>query len=207
MGLKGKKEDVFFTMFREFSNDVNAMGEDFNSFIHTFPGPEGFSDTMKKRESECDRKKHAIISELNNSFVTPFDREDLFMLAQQLDDIADYMEEIVSEFDTYGVQKLRPDAANLAELIFEQVKQVVVLFDSLPESQKNLATHDAVININHLEDKGDILFRQALKKLFAEEKDPLEVIRWKALYEVIEDALDAGEHLADTVEGILTKNA
>ena len=156
---------------------------------------------------EWHAKKHAIVHELNNSFVTPFDREDIFVIAGQLDDIADFMEEIVSKFVIYGIRELREEAVEMGNIITRMTKLVDALMCAMPESKKNDEARQLVIKISSLEDLGDAAYRRGLSRLFREEKDPVEIIRWKDLFEIIEDGIDAGEHLAETVEGVLTKNA
>ncbi len=202
-----KKEDIFFTLFKDFSEALCAMGNDFSDIMKNYPHVENAADRMKEYESTCDDKKHSIIHKLNDSFVTPFDREDLFTLASQLDDLADYMEDIVSKLEIYNITSMRHEALELSDILVEITHQVNDLFHALPDSKKDRKAVEAVIRINGLEDKGDYVYRQALRKLFHDEKDTLEILKWRELYKLLEDAIDSGEHLADTVEGILTKNA
>ena len=207
MGLRQKKEDVFFTMFKGYSKTLLEMGHKFDEFIDTYPGSESATVEMKNYESLCDTKKHEIITELNDSFVTPFDREDIYAIAGQLDDIADYIEDIVSKFGIYDVSQMRDDAKTLSKILVKLTEQVDMLFQALPESKKTSEVRDAIIRINDLEDQGDVIYRNALSYLFKNEKDAVEIIKWNEMYEMIENAIDSAEHLADTIEGILTKNA
>lgn len=202
----GKKEDVFFTLFKDFSAALSVMGADFSAFLKSFPQTDA-TEKMKEYEASCDEKKHAIMRQLNDSFVTPFDREDLFTMAGQLDDLADYMEDIVSKFKIYNIHTMREEALTLGAILTEITGQVNVLFCALPDSKKDHSASEAVVRINGLEDKGDYVYRQALTRLFHEETDTLEILKWREIYKLLEDAIDSGEHLADTVEGILTKNA
>ena len=207
MSLAKKKEDVFFTLFKDYANLLLEMSTEFDRFFEIFPDVGNLPVTMKEYESKGDSKKHTIINELNDSFVTPFDREDIFAMADQLDDLADFMEDIVSKFCAYNLSVIRDDAKELARLISDEVRQTAVLFNALPEFKKNMEVKDAIISINNTEDMGDVIFRNAISKLFHNDTDPVEIIKWKDLYELLEATLDSGENLADTVEGILTKNA
>lgn len=207
MALGKKKEDIFFTLFKDFAAEISIMGKEFGSFCDTFASDSNAAEIMKDFESQCDSKKHIIINQLNDSFVTPFDREDIFTLAGQLDDISDYMEDIACKFGLYNVSTLRDDARQFISIIVRMTAQISVLFKALSEPKKSYEVKEAIISLNALEDEGDAVFRKALARLFREEKDPIEVIKWKDLYELLEDTIDSGEHLADTVEGIMAKYA
>lgn len=207
MAFKQKKEDVFFTLFKDFAAELSIMGKQFEAFCQSFD-PEGKSaEIMKDMESQCDSKKHIIINELNDSFVTPFDREDIFTIAGQLDDVADLMEDIMCKFHLYNIPVLREEALQLVNIIVKETAQIGELFKALPDSKKGYEVKESIISLNNLEDQGDIIYRESLGKLFREESDPVEILKWKDLYELLENAIDAGEHLADTVEGIMAKNA
>ena len=207
MAFGKKTEDIFFTLFKDYAAELSIMGKEFENMCTNFSKTGKGAEIMKDFESQCDSKKHIIINQLNDSFVTPFDREDIFAIAGQLDDIADFMEDIACKFMLYNLDFLREEALQLSGIIVKMTSQVNALFKALPESKKGYEVKEAIISINDLEDKGDIIYRNALARLFREETDPIEVIKWKDLYEILENCIDAGEHLADTVEGIMAKNA
>ena len=206
MAFGRKKEDVFFTMFKDFSNSLVIMGDNFSKVINDYNNVERLIADLKIAESECDVKKHAIMEKLNESFVTPFDREDIICIAGQLDDIADYMEDIANKLLIYDVKALRDDAVEMGNLIVDSIAQVKVIFEGLADSKKSDRTKAAIIEINRLENIADAVFRRAIPKLFKEE-NAIEIIKWKDIYEGLEDAIDACEHLADSVEGVMMKNA
>lgn len=207
MAFGKKKEDVFFTMFKEFADIIKMMGEDFGNIINNYNNVERAVADMKITETECDAKSHKILEVLNESFVTPFDREDIFTIVNQMDDLADFMEDTASKLQIYGVTSLRSDAIEMGNLIVDAAVEVKILFDALPKCSKDDSAKEAVIKINRLENVGDAVYRRAIGKLFKEEKDPIEVIKWKDIYENLEETLDACEHLADTVRGVMVKNA
>ncbi len=207
MAFKRKREDIFFIMFKDFAEALVEMGESFGKVINDYGNAEDQIAELKALESECDVKKHKILGQLNESFITPFDREDIVLIADQLDDIADYMEDIANKFVIYDVKVLREDAVEMGNIIVESTLHVKIIFDGLADSKKSDATKTAIVEINRLEDLADAIFRRAIAKLFREEKDPVEIIRWNGIYEGLEDALDACEHLADSVEGVMMKNA
>ena len=207
MALGKKKEDVFFVMFRDFAKAISNMGDNFGAIINNYHNIERAVADMKIAETECDVRSHKILERLNDSFVTPFDREDIYAIVGQLDDIADYLEDTASKFIIYDVRGLREDAIELGNIIVDSCKQIDTLFDMLPEAKAGDKVKNGIIEINCLEDLGDAVFRRALTKLFREEKDAIELVRWKDIYETLEETLDACEHLADTVEGVMMKNA
>lgn len=207
MILGKKKEDQFFTLFKEFADIVDKMGTDFGEIINNYHNVERTIADMKMTESECDAKSHVILEILNESFITPFDREDIFKIVNQLDDLADYMEDTASKLQIYDVDHIKNDAIEMANLINDATSKVKYLFEELPDSKKQNNARQAIIEINRMENLGDAVFRRALGKLFREETDPIEIIKWKDIYENLEETLDACEHLADTVEGVLVKNA
>ena len=202
-----KKEDVFFAMFRDFAKAIADMGDQFGSIINSYQNIERAVADMKMAERECDGRSHKILERLNESFVTPFDREDIYSIVGQLDDIADYLEDTSSKFIIYDVKELRQDAVELGNTIVDACHQIESLFDVLPDQKSADKVREGIIMINRLENLGDEIFRRALTKMFHDEKDPIEIIRWKDIYETLENTLDACEHLADTVEGVMMKNA
>lgn len=206
MIFERKKENQFLKLFKDFADTLDQMGNDFGSIIRNYENVERSIADMKMTESECDEVSHAILDELNKSFITPFDREDIFTIANQLDDIADYLEDTASKLQIYDVDHIKNDAVEMADLIDDATSKIKILFDVLPESKKKSKITETIIEINRLENLGDAVFRRALWKLFRDEENPIEIIRWKDIYENLEDTLDACEHLADTVRGVVIKN-
>ena len=207
MFLGKKKEDPFFKRFKDFANILDQMGTDFAAIINDYHNVERAIADMKMTESECDLQSHNILDELNASFITPFDREDICMITNQLDDLADYIEDTASKLQIYDVKEVKAEAVEMGNLIDDATTQVKILFDMLPDNKKQHTATDAIIEINRLENLGDAVYRRALGKLFREESDSIEIIKWKDIYENLENTLDASEHLADTVRGVLVKNA
>lgn len=201
-----KKENQFLKLFKNFADTLDQMGNDFGSIIRNYENVERAIADMKMTESECDEVSHAILDELNKSFITPFDREDIFTIANQLDDIADYLEDTASKLQIYDIDHIKNDAVEMADLIDDATSKIKILFDDLPDSKKGSKITETIIEINRMENLGDAVFRRALWKLFRDENNPIEIIRWKDIYENLENTLDACEHLADTVRGVVIKN-
>ncbi len=159
---------------------------------------------IKDLEHQGDELTHEIVSTLQRTFVTPFDHEDIYALAAGLDDILDYIEEVADTANLYGIITIPEPAGRLARLLVQAVAQLEQAIDKL-ESAKGSEEHSA--EIHRLEDVGDSTARHAIAELFGGQLPPLEIIKLKDLYVLLEDALDRCEQVANVLEGILVKNA
>jgi uncharacterized protein len=159
---------------------------------------------IKDLEHRGDELTHEIVRTLNRTFVTPFDHEDIYALASGLDDILDYIEEVADTTNLYGITAIPEPARELAELLARAVAQLEQAIGKL-ESGKGVDEHSA--EVHRLENAGDSTSRRAIAELFSGEYQPLEVIKLKDLYALLEDALDRCETVANVLEGITTKNA
>ncbi len=159
---------------------------------------------IKDLEHQGDDITHEIIRTLNRTFVTPFDHEDIYELAAGLDDILDYIEEVADTTNLYGITTIPKPARELAKLLARAVEQLEQAIDKL-ESGKG--SDERLIEVHRLEDVGDSTSRRAIAELFSGQHSPLEVIKLKDLYSLLEDALDRCEDVANVLEGIAIKNA
>ena len=159
---------------------------------------------IKALEHQGDELTHEIVRTLNRTFVTPFDHEDIYALATGLDDILDFIEEVADTANLYGIAAIPESARELANLLAQAVAQLEQAIGKL-ESGKGIDEHSA--EVHRLEDIGDSTSRHAIAELFSGQHQPLEVIKMKDLYGLLEDALDRCETVANVLEGIATKNA
>jgi uncharacterized protein len=159
---------------------------------------------IKDLEHQGDDLTHEIVRVLYQTFVTPFDREDIYELAAGLDDILDYIEEVADTTNLYGITSIPEPARELARLLGQAVVQLEQAIGKL-ESGKGGGEY--VIEVHRLEDVGDSVSRRAIAELFSDQHPPLEVIKLKDLYTLLEDALDRCEDVANVLEGITIKNA
>ncbi len=159
---------------------------------------------IKALEHQGDELTHEIVRTLNRTFVTPFDHEDIYALASGLDDILDFIEEVADTANLYGIATIPESARELANLLAQAAVQLEQAIGKL-ESGKGIDEHSA--EIHRLEDIGDSTSRHAIAELFSGQHQPLEVIKLKDLYGLLEDALDRCETVANVLEGIATKNA
>lgn len=158
---------------------------------------------IKDAEHEGDRLTHEVIDLLNRTFVTPFDRDDMYRLASALDDVCDHVDEAAGNVLGYGVTEIRPKARQQAEVIeraASKLQEAVGKLEGFKDSKREL------IELRELEDEGDQLNRSAIAELFASGEDALLIIRWKDIHAQLEEAVDACENAADVLEAILVKN-
>ena len=158
---------------------------------------------IKELEHEGDRLTHEVVDLLNRTFVTPFDRDDMYRLAGALDDVCDHVDEAAGNLVGYGVTEVRPAAKAQADVILRaatKLQEAVELLEGFRDSRRQL------IELRQLEDEGDTLNRGAISELFRTEQDAMSVIRWKDIHEQLEEAVDACENAADVLEAIVVKN-
>jgi predicted phosphate transport protein (TIGR00153 family) len=159
---------------------------------------------IKDLERLGDGVTYEIVRSLNETFVTPFDHEDISALAAGLDDILDYIEEIADTVNLYRITTVPRPASELADLLAQAVVQLERAVGKLRSGKKD---GEYAIEVHRLEDVGDSTSRHAIAELFQGQRDPLEVIKLKDLYGLLEDALDRCEDVANVIENIASKNA
>jgi predicted phosphate transport protein (TIGR00153 family) len=199
------KDRVFFDLFTEAGQNSLRAAKLLRDMLQTWPeGTEGLSRDILKAEQEGDRVTHDIIRRLNTTFVTPIDREDIYGLATQLDDIVDYIEEVADFMVLYRIEAPMDQAEALAEVLVKCCEQLYELLQNLRDF-KGLENY--WIEIHRLENDGDRIYRDAVASLFADRVDPMVVIRWRDIFLRLERAIDATETSASILEGIVIKNS
>ena len=162
------------------------------------------ADQIKEVEHKCDFITHEIIQRLHKTFVTPLDREDIHNLARSLDDVMDAIDASATVVRLYSIEKVRPDARDLARVIKASADEMVKALKAL-ERRKGVA--EAAVEINRLENEADRLHQTAVRRLFEEERDPIEIMKWKEIFDFLEESTDRCEDVANVVEGIVVKHA
>jgi uncharacterized protein len=162
---------------------------------------------MHAIEHQGDEAAHKIIKELNTSFITPFDREDILSLVKELDDVVDMLNTIVSRMVVYKVTGPDKHLVEFAEVIEQSVTSVLCAVKGLKNTKNCAATNEACVEINRLENVGDSMRDHVLAELFENAKDPISVIKWKEIYQDAETVLDICEDVAHVVGSILVKQA
>ena len=162
------------------------------------------ADEIKEVEHKCDFLTHEIIQRLHRTFVTPLDREDIHNLARTLDDVMDAIDASAAIVRLYQIERVRPDARELARIIMVSADQVVKALKAL-ERRKGVA--EPTVEINRLENEADRVHQAAVRRLFEEERDPVTIIKWKEILDFLEDATDRCEDVANVLEGVVVKHA
>jgi predicted phosphate transport protein (TIGR00153 family) len=155
-------------------------------------------------EQEGDRITHDIIQRLNQTFVTPIDREDIYELASALDDVVDYTEEVADYLGLYKIEAPMAQAQDLARVLHAAARQIA---EAMPRLRGFRDISHYTVELNRLENDGDRIVREAIASLFDTGIDPMVVIRWKDIFERLEEAIDATEHVANILQGVVIKNS
>jgi predicted phosphate transport protein (TIGR00153 family) len=194
----------FFDLFQQAAANVVRGAELLDEILWRFPESHGLARDVLVCEQNGDALTHELIRRLNQTFVTPIEREDILVLASALDDIIDLTEEVADYLGLYRVEAPMLQAQALARVLLDATRQLEM---ALPLARRFQDISRHMVEIHRLENEGDRIVRGAIASLFAEGTDPLVVIRWKDLFERLEDAIDATERAALVLEGIVIKNA
>jgi len=162
------------------------------------------ADEIKEVEHKCDFLTHEIIQRLNRTFVTPLDREDIHTLARSLDDVMDAIDASATILRLYHIDTVRPGARELAHIIFDSAEELVHAIKAL-EGRKGVA--ERAVEINRLENEADRAHQAAVQTLFQEERDAIVIIKWKEIFDFLEQATDRCEDVANVLEGVVVKHA
>jgi len=198
------RDRTFFDLFIEAGQNSVQTARLLDRMMNTWPEEAGLLQQIVDAEQEGDRITHDIVKRLNSTFVTPIDREDIYNLATQMDDIVDFAEEAADFLGLYKIEAPMEQAQALTKVLVASCEQLAMGLEHLPEF-KDLDKY--WIEIHRLENDGDRISRDAVASLFSNGIDPMVVIRWKDMFAVLEEAIDATETAAQIIEGIVIKNS
>lgn len=198
------RDRLYFELFEQASQNALRATELLERLLADYPANRALAKEINTCEHEGDRITHEILDRLNHTFVTPIDREDILALTSALDDIVDYTDEFADYLGLYKIETPMEQAIKLTTLLNQAARQIALAIPGL-RGFNDISTY--TVEINRLENEGDRITREALAALFDGSTDPLAVIRWKDLFARLEDALDATEHVAHILEGIIIKNS
>jgi predicted phosphate transport protein (TIGR00153 family) len=194
----------FFRLFDQASTNVVEISRALVRLLEAFPAADGdLLREIKDLEHEGDRLTRALVDLLNRTFVTPFDRDDIYQLATAIDDVCDHVDEAAGNIAGYGITEIRPAARDQGQVILrsaQKLDEAVACLEGFKDASRQL--HE----LRDLEDEGDRLNRAAVSELFSTSNDAMLVLRWKDIHEQLEEAVDACENAADVLEAILVKN-
>jgi predicted phosphate transport protein (TIGR00153 family) len=200
------RDERFYDLFESSVKKVLEGATQLEQLISDFKEVPIRVKQIKDVEHEADLVTHSTIEMLNRTFVTPLDREDIHNLICSLDDVLDYIDACAQRLNLYKIATTTEEARNLAEILVKSVHEVEQAVYKLRRLKGTDTIMKNCIEINRLENEGDTVGRAAVAKLFEPKNDPLEVIKWKEIYETLENAIDRCEDVANVLEGIALKN-
>jgi hypothetical protein len=198
------RDRQYFDLFDEAATNALRAAELLDDMLRSYPEHGDRARAILLCEQEGDRITHDIIRRLNETFVTPIDREDILALASAFDDVVDYTEEVADYLGLYKIEAPMVQAQQLARILRDACRQLV---EAMPRLRSFGDMSHYIIEVHRLENDGDRVTRDAMAALFDNGVDPMVVIRWKDIFERLEQAVDATEHVANILEGIVIKNA
>lgn len=197
------RDNSFFAMFSAMSDNNIAGARALVDLFANYQDVEKQIEQIHRIEREGDELTHAILTKLNQTFITPFDREDIHELASKLDDVLDFINAAASRIVMYRISTPPPAAGELANIILMQSQELQKAV-SLMQKNGNILVH--CVEINRLENEADLVSQQAIARLFEHEKDPINLIKIKELLEFLERATDKAEDVANVLETVVLKN-
>ena len=198
------RDREFFDLFEEAGGNILRAAALLEEMLDDYPERNELAREILICEQDGDRITHDLIQRLNHSFVTPIDREDIHELASKLDDVVDLTEEVADYLGLYKIEAPMVQAQQLAKVLHACARQIA---EAMPRLRGFKDMSHYTVEINRLENDGDRICREAIASLFDNGIDPMVVIRWKDLFERLEEAIDACEHVANILEGIVIKNS
>lgn len=198
------RETKFFDLFSDVAGNVTEGARLLESILTDFKNVESRVEKLKAIEHRGDELTHSIMTKLNQTFITPFDREDIHRLASSLDDVLDFVNAAGQRLILYKIGSAPQPARQLAGLIVKQSEELNKAVNLL---EKTNGVLEHCVEINRLEDEADRVCREAVGWLFEHEKDPINLIKMKELYEVLEVATDKAEDAANVLEAVVLKSA
>lgn len=198
------KEDTYFVFFSEMTEKIQEAAD---ILVEMMNDPDrnygAYLKRMKDVEHACDELAHKLTTKLNKSFITPFDREDIYHLSVALDDICDYIDAGARAMVMYGITEANIHSKQLARIIHDLSKEI---HGAILLLKKANGMNQHFMEIHRLENEADEVYFRAIGELFKDTSDPIEVIRWKEVYEILENATDRCESVANIIESIVLKH-
>ncbi|GGA52088.1 DUF47 domain-containing protein [Paenibacillus physcomitrellae] len=204
--MRVKKKDIFFQTLENMADTIVQAADYFTANVSDFDNISDFAKAMKEFEKKCDEFVHTTIKELNKTFITPIERDDIMGLVTTMDDVIDGLEATVSRFYMYHLGNPDKYIVQFGEILRNSAYEIQKAVHLL-SSKKLLAIREHTIRLNDLENQGDELLRICINELFQSVTDPIELIKKKEIYERLETTTDACEHVANMLESIIMRNS
>lgn len=200
------REEKFFDLFEDLIRKIEEGGALFLVFLENWENPAAKAAKIKEIEHEADVITHHTYEKMHKTFLTPIDREDIYTLVNKMDSILDLIEASAARMALYKIKKPTEEIKAMARILNACICGVKKGVHGLRNLKNTKMIQEVSVEIHTLENEGDVILRTTVARLFDEEKDVLELIKWKEIYERIEEAIDICEDVANIVEGIVLKN-
>jgi hypothetical protein len=200
------KDEKFYDLFEELANKIEEGGIMFTDILNNYEQSEAKIAKLKEIEHEADIITHRTYEKMHRTFLTPLDREDIYNLVNKMDSVLDMIEAAAVRMQLYKIKKPADEIKELARILNEAIKKVKKIVHALRDKKKSKEILEDCVEINTLENEGDIVLRMTMARLFEREKDPFELIKWKEIFERIEESIDVCEDVSNIIEGIVLKH-
>lgn len=204
---KIKKEDVFYTMLKEFATEIDKAADEYVNVIEGYPQTVAHIPQLKLYENRCDDMVARIMKQLYASFITPFDREDISDLSMALDDIMDEMNGVVLRLDLFNAKDMRVEGPQMAELARAATHEMREMFERFSNYKDDPVVMEKAIQVSHIEDEGDRVYHDAIRRLFHGDEDGKTTLAWLRLFDRMENVLNACDHVCVIVRSVVLKSA
>lgn len=201
------REASFFDFFEQHSALTVDGAKEFVSMVSTTANLEAKAKRIKEIEHETDVITHHCVEALHKVFITPIERDDIHRLITRMDDIMDFVEAASERIALYEIREMTPEVKDLADTLYRATVAVAEACKGLRNLKDTASILKKCVDINRLENEADAILRRAVARLFKEEKDPIQVIKWKEIYENLESATDRCEDVANIIEGVVLEHA
>jgi len=197
------REEKFYGDFLAMADQLRIGARLLEEMFATDPPIADKAHEIREVEHKCDFLAHEIIQRLNKTFVTPIDREDIHAMARALDDVMDAIDDVAALIPLYHIKSARPGVRELTRIVLASTEQIELAVQAL---EKRSGVLERAVEINRLENEADRAHQRAVGQLFDEERDPIAVVKWKEILDVLEDATDRCEDVANLLENIVVKH-
>jgi len=198
------REEKYFALLSGLIGKVRSGAALFVDLLADYDHRVGYAEKIKAVEEECDVLAANIVGKLNTSFITPIDREDIYLLTTRSDDIIDEINGLARRLEIVHAIPLRPDVPEIAGILADSLVEVESAFDQM-KAHNGVTEHSQ--RVRRLEKRADVLYAEALHRLFTGEPNAIEVVKWVSIYEQLEDAIDRCKHLAESLESVVVKHS
>ena len=200
------KEDKFYKLFSLSAKNVCEAAATLRETMDNLQDKQMKVKNVEELEHRGDQIVHDTIEELNTAFITPIDREDIYDIIKMMDDIVDHIEAAMHRFVMFDINEVTKEAKRLCDMIVEATEENLYMINDLKNMGKSKIILEKVIKINKIENDGDTYFRQTITDLFKSDNDVLTIIKWREIYQFLENTIDSCEGVANIIEGVVMKH-